>query len=313
MADENEDMLSDTIEVPDAAAQTILVDDAESVASAEAEAAGVLADAGRDEEQEDGEQEETPEQRKARKKSDYQKRIGELVRARHEAEEARAAAEAKADLLERRLQEAAQGAVSPGDDNKTDLKRLEQELIEKRKEATADADLEAFAEVNDRLTAVRNKMVRQEAERTKEEPAAEAPAEMVPEAKAWLDSNAWFNASGNEHLAGEVLRIERNLLREGYNLKDPQSAKELYNAIDEEIRQRPEFDEVIGVITPSGEAAVRKPQPRSHIAPPSRGGEAPERAKPGELKPQDITAIRRAGLDPNDPKVRATFLKYKRN
>jgi hypothetical protein len=313
MAKENEEQIQeeaysgadfDTIEVPDEA-RTILADQDEA-AEQEEDKPG--------QEEKPVEQQETREERQQRKRNDYQKRLNELVRQKHEAEERAAAAEARAELLEQRRLEAEKGAH---ESTTSLLKQREQELIERRRIAEEVGDMKSYSEVSDELFKVRGRMSDKPAEADKPAPKKVAPPPIAPEATAWLETNAWFNDPKNDHLAAEVERIEGELIRRGYNLNNPDQAKRLYAEIDRRIRQFPEFDSVLGVAEEEQEEQEhkepeKKPVPRSHIAPPSRGGEAPQRQKAGELTQHDIRAIKTFGLNPEDPKVRAAYLKRKR-
>jgi hypothetical protein len=204
---------------------------------------------------------------------------------------------------------------------KSILTQREQELIEKRRKAEEDGDMAAYSVASDELFDVRGRMREPEPEPERQQaPRKQAPSnDMVPEASEWLGANAWFVDQANSHLADEVLRIQAELVTprshggRGYDLNNSEQAKKVYAEIDRRIRELPEFDAVLGIEhEEEAEEPERKPAPRSHIAPPSRGGEALQRVKPGELGKHDISAIKAAGLDPNDPKVRATYIKYNR-
>lgn len=300
----------DTIEVPDDGDLLQLSD------SAAVDGGAADKDGG------DGDQkEESLEERKARKRNDYQKRLNELVRQRHEESEARAAAEAKAELLEQRLREMEQRKGGDAK-NPDELSQREQELIEKRRRAEEDGDLAAYTEAQDALFEVRLQL------RQKGDPAPTPkqdapqqhdaePAKMVPEAEAWLQENAWFTEKGNEHLAAEAIRIQDALIAEGHDLRRPEDAKRVYAELSRRLRELPEFDAVTGKAHDDDQQerehrAEQRTTPRNHIAPPSRGGEAPPRPKAGELTQHDIRAMKMVGIDPNDPKARAAYIKRKR-
>jgi len=260
-------------------------------------------------------QPDTKEQRQQRKRNDYQKRLNELVRQKHEAEERAAAAEAKAELLEQRRIDAEKGA---SESTAAILKQREQELIERRRQAEEEGNLAESNRATDELFAVRDRMRPKttEPERVTEQRVQGEPEGMIPEAAAWLESNQWYTDPGNSHLSAEVQRIELSLILRGYSLKNPEQAKKLYAEIDRRIRELPEFDSVLGVeeieeqeVT---EVPEKTPAPRNHIAPPSRGGEAPPRKKAGELTDYDIRTMKQYGLDHKDPKVREAYLKRKR-
>lgn len=302
----------DVIEVPDDVSKILIGDTAEGEKKEESGA-----------EKESGEQdagakaEEAPEEKKRRKHSDFQKRLDELTREKHEAREAKAAAEAKAELLEQQLREIK--AAKTASTEATDLEKRERELIEKRRQAEEDGDLARYSEASDELIEVRIKRHAVEfapaakAEEVQQTKVADRGSEqLVPEAKQWLENNPWFSERGNEHLADEVISIQERLISEyGYDLRKPADAKKVYEEISKEIRRRPEFDKFTREYSDATETDTRSQQ-RSHIAPPSRGGEAPERPVTGQLTQYDIRAMKMVGIDPADPKARAAYLKRKR-
>lgn len=295
----------DTIEIPDES-KTVISDQDESIKEETKQQES--------HDQKGPDETETKEERRQRKHNDYQKRLNELVRQRHEAEERAAAQAARAELLEQRLAETLKGA---SESTASILKQREQDLIEKRREAEESGNLAEYSKVSDELFSVRANLRPQPSEKERsKETYSENPGNrqdrsgIVPEAEEWLGKNEWFSKPENSHLAAEVERIEMDLIRRGYRLDNPSHAKKVYEEIDRRIRDLPEFDDVLGVREETKDD--NESNKRSHIAPPSRGGEAPARKKPGELSDRDIFAIKMAGLDHKDPKVRDAYMKRKR-
>lgn len=255
---------------------------------------------------------ETKPEKRERKRADYQARINELTRARHEAEERAAAAEARLSLAEQNAQR-----EKPANDPYAALKQQEAELLSRRKAAEEEADLSEYSKVTDELTKVRFQRMRaeelqqQEASRKAESPPARQANQedsVHPSAADWMSKNDWYFKPENAHLAREAQRMEAQLRSRGHTLGDG-----LYKALNEELAKLPEFDDVLVGEEKEVEIEPSKPQAKPrHIAPPSRGGEPPARPKPGELSEYDKQTMRRFKLDPNDPKQRQAYLQAKR-
>jgi hypothetical protein len=252
----------------------------------------------------DGEPE--AQRQRRRKRKDLQERLDKLVRRAHESDEARAAAQAKADLLEQQLNELRKGRpADPPDDR-------ERAAMDRKAKALQDLDLAAYDAAVSELMDIRLERVKV-AERPKQEaPPARAQDEggIHPAAQAWLDRNAWFKEK--PHLAAEVIRIEDRLIKSGM-----QRGEDLYKKIDEELDAAPEFDSVRASRIqppedPPEDPPAPAPRPRNIISPPSRGDTAPQqRPRPGALTKYDIETMTRFGLDHKDPKARAAYLARK--
>ena len=246
---------------------------------------------------------------KEKKKRDPQKRINELTRLRHEADERYAASETRNALLaedNRVLTERANKAA-PEQPDRSDIS--EKDLLAERHAALESGDLEQYSVLNDELMELKlakrlQAPVKKEIQRV--EPVADGG--MSPAASDWLGANDWYGKSENAHLRAEVNRIEDELVASGMKYD-----KALYLAIDERVNELPDFNDVRG----GGhgeprEEARNKPAPKSVVAPPSRGGEPPARAAPGKLSEHDKTVMKTYRLDPNDPKHRESYIKYRR-
>lgn len=244
---------------------------------------------------------------KRRSGKDYQTRISELTRKRHEAEEREAAALARLDMMTAQIK---QLDIERSAANATDKER---ELLDRKKKALDDMDLSAYDAVSEELLSLRLQQ-RQEApkeapkEAPRDEPQRETTDNIAESAKAWMDGNVWYKDAANRHLVSEVHRIERELLKSGMTY-----SQELYSKLDEELDKLPEFDEVRGrsVDTTPDEPVVQQERPRSVVSPPSNGATPPPKPRPDALTEYDKTTMRRFGLDPSDAKHRKHYLARK--
>lgn len=239
---------------------------------------------------------------KRRSGKDYQTRISELTRKRHEAEEREAAALARLDMMTAKIK---QLDIERSAASATDKER---ELLDRKKKALDDMDLSAYDAVSEELLSLRLQQ-RQESQKEapkeapRDEPKPQEATDNIAEAaKAWMDGNAWYKDAANRHLVSEVHRIERELLKSGMTY-----SPELYQKLDEELDKLPEFDELRGrpaEVTPED-------RPRSVVSPPSNGATPPPKPRPDALTEYDKTTMRRFGLDPSDAKHRKHYLARK--
>lgn len=247
------------------------------------------------------------ERQRTEKRERLQKRVGDLTRERHEANERAAAAQARNELLERELSELRNNKGSAQDDA---LAAKERDVLARRQAALDASDMAGFAKATDELMDLKVSRASQRASVTPDpRPATQVPPDMHPAAAAWVQRNAWFTDTGNAHLAAEVERIEKRLRDKGAQL-----GPDLYQQIDKELESLPEFDEVRDAATRPTEKndapPVRKP-----AAPPvatTRDGLPPaSQPRPGALTDYDKRAMRTFRLDPDNPKHRAAYLERK--
>lgn len=258
-------------------------------------------------EQEEGEQ--TAKPPRSGKKT-FQERINEITREKHEAIERATAAQAKTDLLEEenRTLKARDREVS-----NASLGEEERRLVKERREAFLGDDVDTAFELHDKLLAVqaRKASVSVQPAQTAQILQEKAPIkdastdirfkEPAVSAKQWMERNPWYKDENQQQMAREAEYIERELLQQGYGVSDA-----LYEELDRRLQQLPEFETVF----------QQQPNPsrdsgKAPITPPSRGGEPPKRPKPGQLTTYDKRVMRQANLDPDHPKHRAAYLKYK--
>lgn len=307
---------SDTIEVPDD--ETIVFSDnpdgtpadlPEAEADDDGEEEDVDEELEGDEEEakaDDGEEaeaesDEKPQKRRRRNRKDFDKRIAELTKKTHQSDERAAAAQAKLELAEKELAEFRAGRKPM---TVEEMDATEKELLEKKKAAFDEGDLELYDSVQTQLSEIkqRRESVVKEPEATKQDD--QGPPTIDPAAQAWIDRNEWFTKPENAHLGREAELIEKSLREKGYAI-----GPELYKKLDEELANLPDFDDVLVVATPRQE----RQQPRRTASRSSNGGEPPaNRANGKGLTKYDIQTMKQYGLDPNDPIERKTYLKYKR-
>lgn len=256
------------------------------------------------------------EERPKRNKKDYNQRIGELTRQKHEATEAAAAAAARAELLEEEVRtlKAAKPEPKAADAD-------EAALLAKKKKALEDADLELFSEVNDQLLELRLKKEREtrkpsrvdeEGDEVDDRQARREPPPIDPAAKAWIDENDWFAKPENKHLRSAAVQEQNRLIKE----EGLKIGPKLYERLNERLRELAEFDEVLGdepeERKPPPKATEKPPQRRQVVSPPSDDDDIPSKPKPGQLTEHDKRHMRAWRLNPDDPVQRAKYLANKR-
>ncbi len=246
----------------------------------------------------------------SRKRKDPQKRINALSRKAKEAEERAAAAEAKLALIEEEKFE-------------NERQAKEQELLERRKEAAENADLDVMFDVTDELNELRSKKPNSDNTSQDELDAGEVasneeadePAPMADSAKAWIERNTWFDDPDNADLAKAAMDVENTLRQRGYELGD-----ELYEAIDKVIANDPRFEDVRPEVVADELASEPADKPEKPAAPQrpnipvttTKASQTNEEAnQSGRLSKFDIKTMRNFNLDPENPKHRKAFLDRK--
>lgn len=255
--------------------------------------------------------EEPAEEPAPKKETRLDKRINELTWKAKSAEEQRAAeaalrqeAEERAKAAEERLAELTRAAQESSNQQ---LKQREAELLSARTRAEEDGDLSAITKITDDLMDVRFQLREKPVEAKRPEPEKvdgealrrqEQPVEMHPAARQWVEKNQWISRPENSRLLEIALEIEADLMHsEGY-IPGPA----LYRELTAKLKDHDEFSSVF--------KKNSQPSAPNHIAPPATSSGS-ERSKPGSLTPYDIQAIRMVGLDPNNPRARAAYLKNK--
>lgn len=258
---------------------------------------------------EGGEQPPKQPERKRNKKT-FSERIGEYAKRALTAEEEKAAAQARADLLERQLKEISARHQTASEQT---LSQREQDAMARKQKAIEEQDFAAYDAAQNDLVEIKLARRTPEDKPAIPEPKPSTPAEPEPihtSAKAWIDRNSWFSNKDHQHLAAEAMRIEARLRQSGMQLGD-----ELYKKLDEELADLPDFDEVRGVkaddppqVDPPADPV---PPPRSPVSSSRSDAPPPPKPRPNALTEHDKRTMRTYKLDPDNPKHRETYLQYK--
>lgn len=308
MAEATENMLppgeEDLIEVPDDLAQQLALDEEPAEDKQEEPAS-------EDSHEEDSHEEDEESRHRRRNRRSAKARIGELTRQRNEEAEARAAAEAKLELQDEELRELRKKPVR--EEPVDNFEKEERNLLDRRRKATDDADLTALNDVNDQLTELRMKRLRQQVVAPKrEEPQRRDVVEKQerhPAAQKWLDDNKWFSDSGNDELKREALYLQTYLQRQGYPLSPA-----LYAELDRQLEMLPDYKKLKG----NGEdpdADQPKRTVNSPTIPTAKVAGDDDRTSQDntrELTDYDKKVMKQFKLDPMDAKHRAAYLKRRR-
>lgn len=254
-----------------------------------------------------------------------------MVKKWHQANESRAAAEAKAEVLEQELAELKKKVLKKESDSDLEsLKTEEADLLRQRKEAEDDGDLEAYSQVNDKYQEIRFKRMQAESipstennthsddkenkdterasnrdSKDKEQP------QRAPEADAWLKRNQWYFDPDNAHLASYVEDLESQLVDGGMEI-----GTKLYQKMDQILADMPDFEGLVSIKEGTSDdegdkSGKQESKPRHMLPPTSAGTRASNKPKPGELSQYDRQTMKRFGLDPTNDKHKAAYLKRK--
>lgn len=251
------------------------------------------------------------------KPSRFERRINELTYKERQANERAAAAETRMELRERELLASTSRVLAD----------RERELIEQKEAAVNAGDMKTYDEVQVKLGKLRelegygaNPEI-PERPNVEKAQAGDLPPDMpplAPAAQAWLQDNAWFNAEGNQALADKAIKLEQELADE-YGARNFR----MYVELDRRLAEDAEFAHVLNLqgqdaSGQGGTSAEETPPPAAQTPPPANGGDrgaAPppptETKNANGLTDYDIQTMRRFNLNPNDPKVRETYLKRK--
>ena len=114
----------------------------------------------------------------------------------------------------------------------------------------------------------------------------EAPAQLAPEAEAWISRNKWFKQGGGDDLSKRAIDISIELEQAGYDRNSP----DLYRELDKRLE-------------------AHKPKKQPNAAPVHRGGGRDGAGNPRRLTEMDKATMKMFGYNPNDAKHRETWLK----
>ncbi len=250
----------------------------------------------------DADHEPDPKPAPKKKKNDYQKRINEFSKETKTANEQRAAAETQRDLATDRAEKAEQELLKLRSESST---QREQDLLEQRKTAMDDGEIEKIVELGDEITQVRIDRSSAPKEAPPKPVKTESDHKPVHDsATTWINKNEWYNDPDHEDLAEAAESIEKDLRQSGMKI-----GAALYKELDKRLSKNPGYS----AIKESGDEDPKDEDPEkpNHLAPSDRGGAPPSREKAGQLTQHDKRTMRQYQLDPNDPKHRAAYLKRK--
>lgn len=226
-----------------------------------------------------------------------QKRISKEVSKRKALETTLSQQQAYIQQLQQRLQGIEQ-RFSHEDEQKQQSeasKKLE-ELKAARRKAYEEGDLDAYDKLDDEYLEAkaeaivnRSRPLQQPQRQAPQQPAQDIPSPM----KSWMAEHAgWFNAAP-EHAAKvrAANALFDTLTSEGFDENDPQTYAELNKRLS-----------AAGVI------AKRARDPMG-AAPQQRYAGGPSSSR--EFSNEDARIMRKYGMDPNDPKVRAAYMRDK--
>lgn len=207
----------------------------------------------------------------------------------------------RADQLERELQEAKKRLSGYEKQQIEQTDAREDELIEAKKKALDEGDLERYDEIRDELEEVRfNKRMRKQAPQAEEQeqPSGRKQAEA---AAAWTAENRdWFGK--DQEKTRRAVQIERELREEGYSVSDPDLYKELNKRLaggNESEGDDSEFYE---------EESIRNTPPPP---PRDRGSNTPRGKVSRRMTAEDVANMRRFQMDPEDPQQRKQYMMYR--
>lgn len=257
----------------------------------------------------------TPEERISRR----DKRINQLIARAKDAEESLAATKAALEL------ERAQRAEALASTSDPEATEIDSQIAEIDAQISAEQDDAAMRSVlkAQRMLLVREKsrlaqaaVERQQPQRQEYVP-PQRTAEPHPSAKQWLSENAWYNAADDYgRTAYPTLKAEADSLYLALKARYGGDSQELFTELDAALADLPEFERVYAgrkKVTDEPPKAPDRPS-RQNTAPNTR---ADDRGSPTagngndpRLDKNDKAKLRAMGKDPDDPKVRAAYIKY---
>lgn len=260
--------------------------------------------------------EEDPEQRISRR----DRRINQLIARAKEAEERAAALEASLDLERQRLQNQEADSVISDDERVLDeqIAAIESQISSEADDPAMQSMLKANKVL---LQREKSRLKVKQPEPVRHEQPQAAP-QVHPAAQEWLSSNDWYTAKDEYDrpayptLAHEATSLYHRL-RETYG----GDSKELFDELNSRLSDYPEFERVLKKADKpkvnGDEPKAKAPErpSRQNTAPANahaddRGAPTAGGAREPTLDKHDKATLRALGKDPDDPKVRAAYIKY---
>jgi len=161
-------------------------------------------------------------------------------------------------------------------------------------EAIEAGDTEKQVDINDRMIDLKAQMVTSQIE---VESLADPVDEVNPALQAWIDKNAWYQDSVNEKHQDAVHRIDKKLVSEGKDPRNPAYFVELNRRLSEE-----EPDLFIGGAAKQEVRETSKPRQTGPGPAPQRTAASNSRKGSNKvvLTRQDLATMEEFGLDPNN-------------
>lgn len=252
--------------------------------------------------------------------SRWDRRINQLMARTKEAEDRAAAAETLLELERERIREA-QAASAVDDDERL----IEEQIAAIDAQIASEADDPAMQTVlkANRLMLQREKSrakVKQPEDRPQTQPQPPPQSAQVhPAASEWLQANDWYSATDEyDRPAYPTLASEATSLYHSLKSTYVSDSKELFEELNRRLSDLPEFERVLKKAAKpkvNGDSPAHERPSRQNTAPANvhaddRG--TPEKGLPREsmLDKHDKAILRAMGKDPDDPKVRSTYIKY---
>jgi len=236
-----------------------------------------------------------------------QKRIHKEISKRKTWETKYQQKESEAERYKRELKEARDKLAGYETREDESLTNRTKELTERRDAALAAGELTEYNKLNDELTDVkielreRARMRNRQPEPEKEDDAVQTnkASNIAAPAQAWIDENTdWIGK--DQKKTATAARLERQLFSEGYSAEDPQTYEELDRRLSAlEGGNETEYEE-----------EEEPPQQRlgATSGVPRDTGSRQNRNRSGKLNSDDLRAMRRSGMNPDNPEHRKAWL-----
>lgn len=243
-----------------------------------------------------------------------QKRIHKEISKRKTWETKYQQKETEAERYKRELKEARDKLASYETREDESLTNRTKELTERRDAALAAGELAEYNKLNDELTDVkielrdraRMRRTQQMQQPEKEDDAVQpnTASNIAAPAQAWIDENTdWIGK--NQKKTATAARLERQLFSEGYSAEDPNTYKELDRRLSAleggSTETEYEYEE-------EGEEGPPQQRLGATSGVPRDTGIRQNRNRSGKLNSDDLRAMRRSGMNPDNPEHRTAWL-----
>jgi len=233
----------------------------------------------------------TADEAEGQEKEEYSKRVTKRI---GKEVSKRKKMEAERDAYRNRFEEMQTELADFKKEEKGRLEITTKELQDRATTALEEGNTEEFTNLNSQVMDNKVSMARSEPEPFRQEPAAAAPEEeshRAGAAQGWLDDNGWADADSDDfdaNKAQRAQRIEQQLTREGYSVKDPATYEEL------DLRMNPKMGD-----RKTSTAHV----PGRETSPPAAGTK--------RLSQENLHRMEQYGMNPHDPEHRKEWLAAK--